>query len=921
MKLTIGSKLLAAFVFVTIFVAISSSVSFYYMKKVNTSYSLLIDRQVSILSTTKDIQVLVLQQTNDLRGYLLTDDISFLSSLQSSNVLLSQRVSQTELLVVEQESHSMVQDLARMNLRFQQQFERLLDNYGEQQDKQAALSFFKKEVLPIGKQLGPLAASISERQQLLLDNGIAGNTKTVSWANRITTYMSVIAFVMTLLVGYFISRHITGNLSRVTKVIAGITPDFNASAGLPRIQIRSQDEIGEIARSFNDMASVVDKYSAQERDKTWLETNIAELVTMYQGIHDLETLAQRLIAKLTPLAGASYGVFYIRRQYSSKESKLHRLASYAYHDGSVGKDSFWFGEGLVGQAALDNQTILMTGVPDTYISIVSGIGTASPSSIMIVPIDFDGQVVAVIELATLTSFAPLQQALLQQVLSHLGVTINSIAGRMQIERLLQDAQALTEELQTQSEELQLQQEELKGINEKLEEQYRNSELKTLELEKIRLELEEKATQLTLSSQYKSEFLANMSHELRTPLNSLLILSDILANNAEGNLTSGQVKYANTIYQSGNDLLLLINDILDLSKVESGTIHLHLDEVSLHSICEYAQAQFSPVARQKGLPFHTRLDSDLPAALYTDEQRLLQIVKNLLANAFKFTAHGHVTLRIHRATESMLQKDAEKRALPLSSAIAFSITDTGIGISTNKQELIFQAFQQADGTTNRKYGGTGLGLSISRNMADLLGGFIIVESVEGHGSTFSLLLPEHYGSKAAESPFLMNEAAVALGEASAGNAERQNVSEDKRSSVSTALIDDMELAHAVDLTGKTILIVDDDMRNIFAITTALESMGMNVVFAENGKEGIARLQHNPTIDLVLMDIMLPEMDGYDAMRTIRQLPEHRALPIIALTAKAMKDDRDKCMDAGASDYISKPVNVDRLYSLIQVWLNR
>ncbi|MBD3922658.1 response regulator [Paenibacillus sp. PR3] len=897
MKLTIGTKLLSTFLFVAVVVACAGIVSLHHLNRLNASYSDLIHQQVSIVTTTRDIQVLALQQTNDLRGYLLTDDIAFLSGLQAANSKLKARVSETDLLLSQFESRLLAKELDQLNHNFHQQYEIMLNRYEDNRDKDAALAFFKNEVLPIGLQLGPLAASISEHQQSLLNDGIKRNTNNVNWATSVIRIISILTFILTLIIGWMISRHITSNLARITTFISSITPGFNATTVLPRIEVRTQDEVGAIANSFNDMITALEHYSAQERDTTWLETNIAKLVTMYQGIHDLEMLAQQFITSITPIIGASYGVFYIRED-SGGSASVRKLAAYAYDGRNVGEDGFQFGTSLVGQAAAGNQTIERSDIPDSYITITSATGMSAPASLMIIPIDFEGHVVAVIELASLTVFSPVQRTLLHQVLSRLGIVINSIAGRMQIEKLLHESQSLTEELLRQSEELQLQQEALKGINEKLE--------------ATKLALEEKAGLLAINSQYKSEFLANMSHELRTPLNSLLILSDILANNTEGNLTANQMKYARTINQSGNDLLLLINDVLDLSKIESGTIQLQCNEVDLFAVCEFAELQFAPVARQKGLQFRTKVDGRMPAILYTDEQRLLQIVKNLLANAFKFTSQGQVMLYIHLADHTMLSQVHKDESVMLdTSTIAFSIKDTGIGIPREKQSLIFQAFQQADGSTSRQYGGTGLGLSISRNIAKLLNGCIVLDSEEGKGSTFTLLLPLRDGITCPEAPLLLEEAA-----ASADTAVTDIAAQDE-SSYQAA---DSEHYDPL-LNGRIVLIVDDDMRTIFAITTALENKGMKVMFAENGAEALMTLQQNPTIELVLMDIMLPGMDGYEAIRTIRHMHAYHSLPIIALTAKAMKDDRDQCLEAGASDYISKPVNMEQLCSILQVWLNR
>ncbi|KRE48993.1 response regulator [Paenibacillus sp. Soil522] len=901
MRFAIGKKIFTGFLSAAVLLGAASGISFYYMNKVNDSYSDLINRQVTILTATKDIQVLALQQTNGLRGYLLTQNPDFIHELETANEQLNVRIEQTGSLVTQPESKDSVQKLTRLNRQFKENYDQLLASYAQDRNQEEALNTFKTKVLPVGIQLGPLAKSIMDRQQQLLNQGTKLNTEMVNQANKAVSLLSMLTFALTLLIGFVITRHITGNLFKITKVMAGVTSDSSSRTRLPRIDVRTRDEIGDIAYSFNEMAIALENYSAHEQEKSMLETNIAEMATMYQGIHDLNTLAQLFITKITPMTGASCGVFYLK-QGAGDRQRLHRLAGYADNRQEIGFESFLYGEGLVGQCAFENRTIMLTDIPEHYIQIISGTGKASPSNLIIMPVEYEGHVVAVIELASFTKFSKAQQTLLQQVLNHAGITINSIAGRMQVERLLQESQALTEELQNQSEELRLQQEELRRINGQLEEQYKKSEQKTKEIEITKMELVEKADQLALSSRYKSEFLANMSHELRTPLNSLLILSNLLAENSEGNLTENQVKFAQTIHSSGNDLLHLINDILDLSKVESGKIEIVPDEVSLTYICQFAELEFLQAAQQKGLKFTTELDAGLPPTICTDTHRLMQILRNLLANAFKFTEHGEVAFRIHKA-DNQIFSDYRGR-INLEAAVAFSISDTGIGIPEEKLSLVFQAFQQEDGTTSRKYGGTGLGLSISRELAHLLDGFIEVSSDKGKGSTFTLLLPGYGGSTAAEPPMNNDEAAIVHVEF-----------EEKEWQAPVIHHEDIFFA------GKKVLIVDDDMRNIFAITAALENKQMKVVFAENGREGIRVLQDNPDIDLILMDIMLPEMDGYEAMRIVRQMPEFHYLPIIALTAKAMKDDKEKCMEAGASDYISKPVSLEQLFSLMQVWLYR
>ena len=639
-------------------------------------------------------------------------------------------------------------------------------------------------------------------------------------------------------------------------------------------------------------------------NESWIKTKIAEIATMYSGLTDLGTLANLFMSKVTPMAGASYGVFYLKNEEGTK-IRFQKLAGYAYHQQKIGAESFHLGEGLAGQCAMEKRMILLDQVPENYINISSGLGTASPSAILILPVEFEGEVLAVIELASFKSFTVQEQMLLKELMENLGPNIQSILRNMQIENLLIESQALTEELQNQSEELQMQQEELKIVNEQLEVQFENSEQKTRELEKVKSILEEKAQQLAISSQYKSEFLANMSHELRTPLNSLLILAQMLAENDVGNLTSKQVNYAETIYSSGNDLLHLINDILDIAKVEAGKVEISVQEVLLSDIKEFVEAQFTPVARKKNLQFNIVLDPDLPKTIHTDQQRLQQILKNLLSNAFKFTDHGSVSFIIEKVKKESLENAQISTDLDIE--LAFYVKDTGIGIPSENQGIIFDAFMQADGTISRKYGGTGLGLSISREISRLLGGFIEVESTVGQGSTFKLFLSNYKNLK-------FNEISLAETEIAKGFSEAA-------STVPFSLHESAKKPYFKKdvLEGKQVLVVDDDMRNIFALTTALESYGVEVVFAENGKEGIEALQSNPDIELILMDIMMPEMNGFEAIQFIRQLPEYHKLPIIALTAKATENDRKQCIDAGASDYISKPVNLDQLISIMHVWL--
>lgn len=731
--------------------------------------------------------------------------------------------------------------------------------------------------------------------------------------NQALTFFFISLF-LTLLAGAGITIWITQRVTRDIRKVTTVMNRFSSMqehVDLPRIDIRSNDEVGEIAASFNEMAWSLEEHARHEKEfiekiegQNWLKSGVAEITDLCQGVQDLKILANLLITKITPMVEASYGVFYIRERYGDKQY-LEKLASYADSPlETVGK-VFQMGEGLVGQSALENRMITLERVPGDYIRIISGLGATSPKSIVLLPVAFEEQVVSVIELASLQPCSTLQKELLEQVARNIGVAINRVESHMKIETLLKDSQVLTEELQSQSEELQLQQEELKTFNEKLEEQYKHSEKRAVELEATKAALEEKAQQLEGSSNYKTEFLSNMSHELRTPLNSLLILSQIMAENEEGNLTPSQVEHVKTIYSSGNELLTLINDILDLSKIEAGKVSINSAVVELAEIKEYVERYFLPVARQKKLEFNIQISEGLPNTICIDEQLLLQILKNLLSNAFKFTERGNISLRAWRAEDHFVAKNSIFRDKEW--VLAFSVTDTGIGITQDKQAMIFEAFQQANGTTARKYGGTGLGLTISQKTAKLLGGFIDLDSTEGRGSTFTLYVPSHPIEKELAEIFCAEAAAATF---------------DDDSTLVLATDEPQSVENGnTRLEGKKILVVDDDMRNVFALTTALENQKMKAVFAENGKEGIAVLQRDSEIDLVLMDIMMPEMDGYEALRLIRQIPEYANLPIIALTAKAMKNDREKCIESGASDYISKPINLEQLFSLIKIWLYR
>lgn len=893
---------------------------------------------------------------------------------------------------------------------------------------------------------------------------------------------SLISLVGIIIVSSIVFRIVWAITTRLNNVSGVMDKVANGSADLStKVEVKSKDEIDHVAISFNMMVESLEAQTNKEQSLTWIKSNIADITTSLSGMNDLETLAQTFLTKVVPLMDACQAVFYVKDGDENGNDPIYKLlASYAFKERKHVTNTFASGEGLIGQAVLEKTPIILTDVPSDYIRVKSGLGESPPLTIYVLPVSFEGDVKAVLELASFKPFNTTQQTFLEDMISGLGIILESMMGKIRLANILEETQALMEEIQAQSEELQSQQEELRVTNEELEEQTQalrqseerlqvqqeeleqtNTELKekadhleeqnkrfeitNREVERARAELEEKAKQLALSSKYKSEFLANMSHELRTPLNSLLILSKLLSDNHSGNLTDKQVEYSKTIYSSGNDLLALINEILDLAKIESGKMDVNPSEVRIADLAEFVDLSFRPVANEKNLSFTITLKENLPLSINSDEQRLQQVLKNLLSNAFKFTNEGEVILEV-----DVVSKNNQP-------TFSFSIIDTGVGIPQDKQELIFQAFQQADGTTSRKFGGTGLGLSISREIATLLGGEIVVKSVEGKGSTFTLFVGDYKGidiikeriisfEEVAVSKEILNikdehtdpistqhkssrlssseadndikkllivdddmtqrnslmefigDMNVVIKAVSSGteaveelkvgefdcivldlgladtsgfdllekiktNVENENIKvfiytgrdltskEEmylnkyahtiiiKDSHSPQRLKDELELYlkssfdketvnHKRDmdqvksdagLEGKKILLVDDDVRNVYALSSILELYGMKITFAENGLEGLELLEKNADYDLVLMDIMMPEMDGYEAIRRLRGIPKFVHLPVIALTAKAMKEDQVKCMEAGASDYIVKPVDPDQLISLIRVWL--
>ncbi|WP_327130593.1 HAMP domain-containing protein [Streptomyces sp. NBC_01343] len=863
-------------------------------------------------------------------------------------------------------------------------------------------------------------------------------------------------------------NELAGNLTRQVRAIAEVASAV-AEGDLTRsITVDASGEVAELKDNINSMVGSLRETTRANQEQDWLKSNLARISGLMQGHRDLSVVAALVMDELTPLVAAQYGAFYLAEDRPGG-TVLTLVGSYGRPAGTGEGTDFALGESLVGQAARSHRIIATDQVPGDYV-ISSGLGRTTPGSLIVLPIVVDDQALGVIELASFSAFTPVHRDFLGQLLETIGVNVNTIVANARTDELLGESQRLTGELQARSAELQVQQEELQRSNAELEEkaallasQNRDIEAKNLEIEQARQELEDRAQQLSLASKYKSEFLANMSHELRTPLNSLLILAQLLAQNPTRNLSPKQVEYAGVIHSAGSDLLQLINDILDLSKVEAGKMDINPEAVSLPQLLEYVDATFRPMTTQKSLDFTVTTAPDAPDALHTDDSRLRQVLRNLLSNAVKFTERGGVELRIEPATAPEVPAGLPGRG----PVVAFRVRDTGIGIPEQQLGSVFGAFQQADGTTSRKYGGTGLGLSISREIAQLLGGAVTAESTPGQGSTFTLYLPVRWAEYETDPlPELPAPARhTATGPAAAGHAgtpalpaqrqaRRLLVIEERQGGLLTlvaesadrdfaprhrpvgdlggiqvvgvtssreaaaALASDsfhcvvleldmpdgealrfldaldgdpalsslpvlahnnprlntgqetalreraasrrLELLSSLDelrerivlhlsadqpgdvlpfvhagaeraqsparvlddgLAGRTVLVVDDDARNLYALSGVLELHGVRVLHAEDGRKGIETLIRNEGVDLILMDVMMPELDGYAATAEIRRMPAHAGLPIIAVTAKAMPGDREKSLAAGASDYVTKPVDADDLIARVRHWLSK
>ncbi|MFG2196492.1 HAMP domain-containing protein [Streptomyces sp. NPDC048639] len=712
-------------------------------------------------------------------------------------------------------------------------------------------------------------------------------------------------------------NELASNLTTQVRAIAEVASSVAKGDLSGAIQVEAEGEVNELKNNVNLMVANLRETT---RAKDWLESNLTRIAGLMQGHRDLVEVADLILRELTPLVNAQFGAFFLAEAAAQPGQGLQFIAGYGT-DAAGGSSTSQtttgtIGRGLIAQAALEKTRILITDVPPDYITVNSGLGAAPPASIVILPILFEDEVLGVIELASFSKFNEVHLAFIDQFVNTIGVSINTIIANSRTESLLSESQRLTTELRKSADDLQ----------------------------RSNAELEEKAALLATSSQYKSEFLANMSHELRTPLNSLLVLARLLADNPDERLSEQEVQFAATIYRSGSDLLQLINDILDLSKIEAGRMDVHPKKLPLTKLLDYVHATFRPLAHDRNLTFEVSVADNVPRELFSDEQRLQQVLRNLLSNAVKFTSSGGVELRVERVPGTEFEEATLQTA---ESVVAFTVEDTGIGIPPDKLPVIFEAFQQSDGTTSRKYGGTGLGLSISREIAGLLGGRITAESEEGVGSRFTLFIPSQYPAVTPQPQTAqpLTAATTALPPppppAPAAPAPLPSQlppgADFRPTRVAGPDGDGAEPAHTSDyegarteaprltewlggrpgrlLAGRQILIIDDDIRNVFALTHVLGRVGITVKYAENGREGLEVLDRNPEVSLVLMDIMMPEMDGYETIGAIRNTPRLAGLPIIALTAKAMPGDRDKAIESGASDYVPKPVDVDRLLSAV------
>jgi signal transduction histidine kinase/DNA-binding response OmpR family regulator/HAMP domain-containing protein len=702
------------------------------------------------------------------------------------------------------------------------------------------------------------------------------------------------------------------NLTTQVRAIAEVATAVTQGDLTRSITVQAKGEVAALKDTINEMIRNLRDTTQKNTETDWLKTNLAKFSRMLQGQKDLNTVGRLILSELAPVVSAQHAEFHVLSG-GEEFPHLTLLASYASDGEQAHGRRIGLGEGLVGQCALEKRKILLNNPPPDYLQIASGLGHAAPRNILVLPVVFENQVKGVLELASFEGFSEVHQAFLDQLTESIGIVINTIEANTRTEDLLAQSQTLAQELQSRQEELQTTNLELQEKARLLAHQNQEVERKNQEVEQARQALEEKARQLALTSKYKSEFLANMSHELRTPLNSLLILSDQLSGNAEGNLTSKQVEFARTIHSSGNDLLMLINDILDLSKIESGTVAVDVGEVRLDELQRFVERTFRHVAETKGLGFEIRMDPRLPKSVSTDAKRLQQILRNLLSNAFKFTHKGEVNLVIRPASAGWsADNDDLNRA---SDVVEFSVTDTGIGIPTDKQQIIFEAFQQADGSTSRKYGGTGLGLAISRELSRLLHGEIRLVSAPQKGSVFSLYLPQAFpasrASRKTDAAAVASAAIEAARVAAERRAEKQpSVFEDTGSLIGAEPValpammlneaeDDRDAVHPGD---RTVLIVENDLAFARVLLEAAREQGFKGLVTSHGTAALNMVNDaKPTA--IMLDIFLPDIDGWRVLSRLKNDLSTRHIPVHVISTE---EARDRALASGARRFIAKPI---------------
>ena len=704
-----------------------------------------------------------------------------------------------------------------------------------------------------------------------------------------------------------LAANLTTQVRSISEVASAVTKGDLTRA----IRVDAKGELEALKDTINQMITNLRETTLRTQDQDWLKSNLAKFTQMLQGQKDLNTVTKRILSELAEVVSAHYGAFYILQQNDPEQEVMLKLyAAYAYKEEKSIPQEFAIGEGLVGQCAFEKERILLTNVPQGYVKINSGLGKAKPANLVILPVLFENNVKAVIELASLDKFSATHLDFLDQLTESIGIVLNTIETNTRTEELLEQSQSLAGELKTQQEELRRTNDELQDKALLLVKQKDEVEAKNKEVEEARKSLEEKAEQLTLTSKYKSEFLANMSHELRTPLNSLLILAQQLYENAEGNLNDKQIRYAKTIHSCGDDLIQLINDILDLSKIESGFISANISTVRVSEIASFVETTFKPISDARNLKFKIETDFSLPASIETDIQRLNQILKNLLSNAFKFTEKGEVTLKIFEAKKSWKSGNHNLENSP--KVVGFSISDTGIGIPMEKQQIIFEAFQQAEGSTSRKYGGTGLGLSISRGLAELLGGTIELDSNAGIGSTFTLYLPVDGASAAPrETPESLKVIQQFQADVPGVEIRTANENLDGRKEIVNEMINEAgDDRDHITSNDRVVLVVEDDLRFGKIIIEKAHEHGLKAIVATNYLEVFDFINRFSPIAITL-DVKLPETSGWKVIELLRNDLNYRHIPIHVISGE---ENRALALKRGARGFLLKPLNNDILNEL-------